>query len=232
MTGSALGATAAALAALAALAGPAAAGPSKKDMLRAGEDPARTGPRGAAADPAAATAAATTAGPQAAAPDQAERERWHRELRRRVGKRPAPVINIFNSWTHEFLPVEAGKEVTVPQEMVNRLLRCHFTNHQTDMADELIGVLVGAANHFKVDRVNIVSGFRAPKYNLLLRKKGRRVARNSQHTHGNAVDFRLPGVATKRLRDWARRLRLGGVGYYQHDGFVHVDVGRVRYWAE
>ena len=37
---------------------------------------------------------------------------------------------------------------------------------------------------------------------------------------------------TERLRDWARRLRLGGVGYYQGDGFIHVDTGPVRYWVE
>jgi uncharacterized protein YcbK (DUF882 family) len=56
------------------------------------------------------------------------------------------------------------------------------------------------------------------------------VARDSQHTHGNAVDFRIPGVDVKSLEAWARRLRLGGVGLYLGSGFVHVDTGRVRYW--
>jgi uncharacterized protein YcbK (DUF882 family) len=98
------------------------------------------------------------------------------------------------------------------------------------MDEHLIGVLIAAARHFEVDRVDIVSGFRAPKYNLMLRKKGRAVARDSQHTKGNAVDFRLPGVPVARLRSWALSLKLGGVGFYPESKFVHVDTGPVRRW--
>jgi len=90
--------------------------------------------------------------------------------------------------------------------------------------------LRAAARHFGRDRIDIVSGFRAPKYNLMLRKKGHQVARDSQHTHGNAVDFRIPGINVHALESWARSLRLGGVGLYEASGFVHVDTGRVRYW--
>ncbi|HWM89009.1 MAG TPA: DUF882 domain-containing protein [Kofleriaceae bacterium] len=163
----------------------------------------------------------------------AERARWRKELRRRVGQKPAALINIYNTWTHEFVAVEATGDIgTPPAQMVNRFLRCHFTNHPTTMDAALFGVLVRAARHFKAPRVDIVSGFRAPKYNLILRKKGRRVARKSEHTFGNAVDFRLPGITTERLRTWARRQKLGGVGYYRDDRFIHVDTGPVRYWAE
>jgi len=171
-----------------------------------------------------------------AAERQAARTRVERELRRRVGKKPPAIVNIYNTWTHEYVVIDTAmakvKEPSLPPEEVNRFLRCHFTNHEMKMDTRLFGVLIAAAYHFKVDRVDIVSGFRAPKYNLMLRKKGHRVARNSQHTFGNAVDFRLPGVTTERLRDWARRLRLGGVGYYQGDGFVHVDTGPIRFWVE
>jgi uncharacterized protein YcbK (DUF882 family) len=64
----------------------------------------------------------------------------------------------------------------------------------------------------------------------MLRKKGHEVARDSQHTHGNAVDFRIPGIDVRTLESWARSLRLGGVGLYLGSGFIHVDTGRVRYW--
>jgi uncharacterized protein YcbK (DUF882 family) len=77
----------------------------------------------------------------------------------------------------------------------------------------------------------VVSGFRHPKYNLMLRKKGHEVARDSQHTHGTAIDFRLPGVATDVLHRWAIGRRLGGVGLYKDSGFIHMDTGRVRYWS-
>ena len=165
-----------------------------------------------------------------------EKGKLDRELKKRVGKKPPLVVNVYNTWTHEWVAIDESRagsvEPVIPPESINAFLRCHFTNHEKPMDQRLFGVLLSAAKHFKVARVDVVSGFRAPKYNLMLRKKGRRVARNSQHTFGNAVDFRLPGVSTERLRDWAKKQRLGGVGYYQGDGFVHVDTGPIRYWVE
>ena len=177
--------------------------------------------------------------------DAAAAAAWRAELQRRVGKPPPPVINVFNTWTHETVAIDAGgakrvspavikKQLAEATRQINELanthLRCHFTNEPTEMDARLFAVLSLAARHFGVERVEIISGFRAEKYNLILRKKGRQVARNSHHTLGHAVDFRLPGVSTRRLRDWARRLRLGGVGYYPSSGFVHVDVGKIRTW--
>jgi uncharacterized protein YcbK (DUF882 family) len=150
---------------------------------------------------------------------------------RKIGK-PAPqVISLYNTWTHEWLALEADAKLGLPAPTtVDRFLRCHFTNEPTAMDDALARTLREAARHFGRDRIDIVSGFRAPKYNLMLRKKGREVARDSQHSHGNAVDFRIPGIDVRSLESWARSLRLGGVGLYLGSGFVHVDTGRVRYW--
>ena len=86
-------------------------------------------------------------------------------------------------------------------------------------------------NLFHSDVVDVVSGFRHPKYNLMLRKKGHQVARDSQHTHGNAIDFFLPHVPAGQLAAWARAQKLGGVGYYPDSGFVHMDTGPVRTWS-
>jgi len=47
---------------------------------------------------------------------------------------------------------------------------------------------------------------------------------------GTAVDFRIRGVETEKLREFVRSLRLGGVGYYPHTHFIHADTGKVRYW--
>ena len=60
--------------------------------------------------------------------------------------------------------------------------------------------------------------------------KGHAVARHSQHMEGNAVDFRIRGVATKNVLHYVRSLHAGGVGFYPHSQFVHTDTGRVRYW--
>lgn len=172
---------------------------------------------------------------QAADPDASReaRKRWQKLLGRRIGKKPAPVISIYNTWTSEFIPVAEDSPLhddSVPVPRINDFLRCHFTNQPASMDPRLFAALVAAARHFGVDRVDIVSGFRSPKYNLILRKKGREVARQSEHTMGHAVDFRLPGVSVKKLHAWARSLGLGGVGYYPSSGFVHIDTGRVRYW--
>jgi len=159
--------------------------------------------------------------------DQAQ---WRARLKRRIGKTPPPSVNIFNKWTHEYLVFDRGDTQQPPAEVANKFLRCHFTNQPTEMDQRLVSVLLQAANKFHVNRVDVVSGFRDPKYNLTLRKKGHQVARNSEHTLGHAVDFRLPGIGITRLHTWARTLRLGGVGFYNHSRFIHVDVGRVRYW--
>ena len=155
---------------------------------------------------------------------------WQKTLAKRIGKKPAPSVNIYNKWTHEYLVFNAGDTGQPPAEVANNFLRCHFTNQPTQMDQRLVSVLLQAAKKFRVRRVDVVSGFRDPKYNLTLRKKGRQVARNSEHTLGHAVDFRLPGVGVKRVHAWARTLKLGGVGFYKSSRFIHVDVGKVRYW--
>ena len=76
----------------------------------------------------------------------------------------------------------------------------------------------------------VVSAYRAPATNENLRSAGGGQAKDSLHTHGQAIDIRVPGLSTAQLRDVASSLKLGGVGYYPKDRFVHVDVGRVRYW--
>jgi uncharacterized protein YcbK (DUF882 family) len=188
------------------------------------------------AGPADTPAATTVTTPTAAeTPDKedrplspAELARWHARLDARVGKPAPPVVTIFNTWTHEYLAVDNPSEIS--QERIDRFFRCHFTGQPTRMDPRLFAALVAAARHFRVHTVHIVSGFRAPKYNLMLRKKGREVARDSQHTQGSAIDFRLPGVDVETLHAWVRQQRLGGVGLYTGSKFVHMDTGRIRYW--
>jgi uncharacterized protein YcbK (DUF882 family) len=64
----------------------------------------------------------------------------------------------------------------------------------------------------------------------MLRNRTTGVAKKSLHMQAMALDVRLPGVATDKLRDAALALKRGGVGYYAESDFVHVDVGRVRRW--
>ena len=77
---------------------------------------------------------------------------------------------------------------------------------------------------------HVISGYRSPETNAKLRKRGTGAAKNSYHIEGKAVDIRLPGCRTSVLRRTAYKLKKGGVGYYPHRGFVHIDVGPIRYW--
>jgi len=79
--------------------------------------------------------------------------------------------------------------------------------------------------------VQIISGYRSPATNEALRGKSSGVAKKSYHMLGQAIDFRLDGVNLKQVRDIARELKFGGVGYYPGSNFIHIDTGPVRYWA-
>jgi uncharacterized protein DUF882 len=146
------------------------------------------------------------------------------------GERVFPVTTLYNIWTHEALPILPGEG----HELDGRFhvfLRDHFTNQATHMDTRLIDVLKRVAGRFDARRIEVVSGYRSPKYNLMLRKKGHQVARHSQHMEGHAVDFRIRGVETRQVLHYVRSLRMGGVGFYPHSQFVHSDTGPVRYWT-
>ena len=76
----------------------------------------------------------------------------------------------------------------------------------------------------------VISAYRSPKTNEMLRSRSSGVAGKSQHLLGKAIDVRLRGLDLEELHTSARNLKLGGVGYYPSSDFVHVDTGRVRYW--
>jgi uncharacterized protein YcbK (DUF882 family) len=147
----------------------------------------------------------------------------------RPGTRPARLVNLYNSWTHEWLAVVPGEPV--PRATLDRFLRDHYTNQPAAMEPKLLGVLLGAAQHFHSDSAIVVSAFRHPKYNLLLRKKGHQVARDSNHTKGIAVDFYIPKIYTRQLHAWAKDQKIGGVGLYLASQFVHMDTGPIRFWS-
>jgi len=77
--------------------------------------------------------------------------------------------------------------------------------------------------------IHVISAYRSPRTNNMLRRRGRNVARKSQHTRGKAIDFFLPDVSVSKLRALGLKAHRGGVGYYR-GSFVHLDTGRVRHW--
>lgn len=76
----------------------------------------------------------------------------------------------------------------------------------------------------------IISAYRSPATNDMLRRHSSGVAKNSQHVLGKAIDVRLTDIELSDLRDAAIAMQRGGVGYYASSNFVHIDTGRVRRW--
>lgn len=76
----------------------------------------------------------------------------------------------------------------------------------------------------------VISGYRSPLTNAALRQHSHGVAEHSLHMEGRAIDIRISGYSTRKLRDDALSLQRGGVGFYAVSDFVHVDTGRVRAW--
>jgi uncharacterized protein YcbK (DUF882 family) len=114
---------------------------------------------------------------------------------------------------------------------INHILRDHRTGEIKAIDIRLLDLLYALGLKLE-DRgpFHVISGYRSPKTNAILRAHGQGVAKNSLHLQGKAVDIRLPGCDLSVLRHAAMNLKGGGVGYYPGPHFVHIDVGRVRHW--
>ncbi len=114
---------------------------------------------------------------------------------------------------------------------INRFLSDFRTGEIYPIDKKLLDALfvlqqkAGIENDFE-----IISAYRSPKTNAKLRRKSSGVAKRSLHMQGKAIDIRLKGYNTRRLRELAMAMKVGGVGYYRRSDFIHMDTGRVRYW--
>ncbi len=114
---------------------------------------------------------------------------------------------------------------------VNHFLRDFRTQEVHAIDPALLDVLFALQALADRDAAfEVISGYRSPATNRQLQRKSQGVATRSLHMEGKAIDIRLSGYSTARLRDHARSLQRGGVGYYATSDFVHVDTGRVRAW--
>ena len=88
------------------------------------------------------------------------------------------------------------------------------------------------ANSGSTQPIDVLSGYRSPQTNAMLRRRSRQVAEHSQHMEGKAIDAHFIDVGTARIRDIAMRMEAGGVGFYPTGitPWVHIDSGSVRYW--
>lgn len=115
-------------------------------------------------------------------------------------------------------------------ERLNYVLRDFRTGEIFPMDPRVLDIIAAVQYKTGGRPLEVLSGYRSPKTNAMLRKVSTGVAKNSFHMYGQAMDIRMPGYRTTKLRDTAKSIRAGGVGYYKNSDFVHVDTGKVRYW--
>ncbi len=144
------------------------------------------------------------------------------------------TISMFHTHSKESITVTFkvnGRYDEAALEKLNNFLR-DWRNHKvTKMNPHLFDIL------WEVNRdtggkepIQIISAFRSPETNEMLRSRSSGVARFSQHVQGNAIDFRIPGVPLSELRAAGLRLQRGGVGFYPGSEFVHMDTSTIRHW--
>ncbi len=146
---------------------------------------------------------------------------------RRRGLNPL-LTTLFNVHSKEALPIFAKQRPSM--RALNELFRCRGFAFVKELDPRLFEAVLAAVREFESPRVNIISAYRSPKFNDSLSKKGRRVAAESRHTRGEAIDFGLTTVNAQELGKWLWDNFEGGVGTYKHDNFVHIDVGPKRRW--
>ncbi len=142
---------------------------------------------------------------------------------------------LYNLHTNERIDIVYRKgDSYLPDsvEQLDHFLRDHRTGDVKTLDPRLFDLLsdITAALGRTGTEIDIVCGYRTPSTNEFLRSTTSGVAKHSQHIQGEAIDIRIPGVSTARLRDVALDLHRGGVGYYPQSQFVHVDLGPVRRW--
>ncbi|MCG7497075.1 DUF882 domain-containing protein [Vibrio sp. Of7-15] len=119
------------------------------------------------------------------------------------------------------------KELTKINHICRDFRRNEIANMDKRLFDQVSAIqqLIGCNAE-----VTVISGYRSPATNEMLRKKSGGVAKKSYHMLGQALDMRLEGVPLAEVRKAALSLKAGGVGYYPKSNFVHIDTGPVRSW--
>jgi len=147
------------------------------------------------------------------------------------------TINLYHAHTQESIAatylVNGQYDQNVLQQL-NWFLRDWRRDEPTNMDPRLFDVVwesyraAGAGNEV----IKVVSAYRSPETNAMLRARSRAVAKYSQHMLGKAMDTTMPGMPMSHIREIGMRMQRGGVGYYPTAGtpFVHLDVGNVRSW--
>jgi uncharacterized protein YcbK (DUF882 family) len=144
------------------------------------------------------------------------------------------VLRLYNTHTGESLRSifwAEGQFIPEALQDINKLLRDHRNNKIEAIDPQLLVLLDQVSAKFgDHPTLHVISGYRSPETNAMLHENTNGVAKHSLHMEGKAIDIRLPGQDLAKLHKAAMAASGGGVGFYPESDFVHMDVGRVRYW--
>jgi uncharacterized protein YcbK (DUF882 family) len=147
---------------------------------------------------------------------------------------PERSVSLYNLHTGESLKTvywAEGDYVAESLSEINYLMRDYRNDQVKAIHPPLLNLLYAITDQLGTTKpIQLISGYRSPATNALLHARSSGVAKHSLHMEGMASDIRIPGHDLRELHQIAMSLRGGGVGYYPKSDFVHVDVGRVRYW--
>jgi uncharacterized protein YcbK (DUF882 family) len=143
-------------------------------------------------------------------------------------------IGLHNLHTDETLHIpywRNGVYLSKNIQKINWILRDHRTDEVTRIDPNLLDLLYRVQQRLgSGEPFDVLSGYRSPRTNAMLRSRSRRVAKRSLHMEGRAVDICLPNCRLSDVRRAALSMEAGGVGYYPRSNFVHLDTGDVRSW--
>ena len=148
---------------------------------------------------------------------------------------PERTLSFYNLHTGENLKTAYWVEGEyIPESLsdINHLLRDFRNNEIKPIHLGLLNLLHTITQRLGTSKpIQLVSGYRSPSTNAMLHNRSSGVAKHSLHMDAMAADIRIPGHDLRELHKVAVAIRGGGVGYYPKSDFVHVDVGRIRYWT-
>jgi len=146
------------------------------------------------------------------------------------------TLSFHHTHSQEDLTVTFKRDGRYDEEalkQLNHFLRDWRTQDQTTMDRHLFDILWEVYRDVDGKKpIQIISSYRSPATNAMLRRRSSGVARFSQHMLGHAMDFFIPDVPLEQIRFAGLRLQRGGVGFYPTSGspFVHLDTGSIRHW--
>jgi len=115
---------------------------------------------------------------------------------------------------------------------INHFMRDWRNGHVMQIDTRTVDIMAASQRLLRTDEpYTLISGYRSPQTNAMLRARGNGVARNSLHLQGQAADLQMRSRSVSQIAQAAASCRAGGVGRYSGSNFVHMDCGNVRSWG-